>query len=47
MEYLLFNAYTALHKVDPHREYLYVHTSRENLEIKEETCLGLRFQYEI
>ncbi len=42
-----FHTYADLHKSNPNREYFYVHTSREDLEIQEETCLGLRLHNEI
>ncbi len=44
-----FHTYADLHKSNPNpnRECFYVHTSREDLEIKEETCLGLKLHNEI
>jgi len=39
-----FHVYADFHKSNPDRELFYVHTKREKLEIKEETCPGLRLQ---
>lgn len=37
-----FHCYVKYHKLNPDREYYYVHTERPSLDIIEETCLGLR-----
>jgi hypothetical protein len=38
-----YQKYKVLHKIDCNREYYYLHTSREKLEISEELWIGIRF----
>lgn len=40
------NRYRELHRRYPSREFYYVHTRRENLEIHERRWLGIRWNYE-
>lgn len=39
-----FNKYREFHKVDPNKEYYYLNTVRENLEIEERKWVGIRIQ---
>jgi hypothetical protein len=38
-----YQKYKELHKIDTGREYYYLHTSREKLDISEELWIGIRF----
>lgn len=41
-----FQSYRRYHRQHPLREYYFVHTSREKLEIREQIWMGARFTHE-